>query len=330
MISIYGYRFINKETQWDKYQKTIRAFAAPYHQLPGNHDIFSRKARRIYEEHFGPLYYSFDHGGFHFVLLNNCDGGRWGFLGADQLAWLKADLRASAPHPVFVFLHFPSLGAGAGEAGILSVLAADPASAVPRFARTAVFGGHYHSYGPTREFDGIRYFITGGGGAELRPDYRKAGGQHHFMEVLAQGSRLEVRVVTEKEELADAEADVMGGFEFADKHSSRIGLDRGVADLKAGVKGSLFLQNPYAQALRGKAEWVLDPSAFAAEPGKLAVSLPPRGSTNLPFTLKVLTDRVPLSSLPWLEFDLAAGAQRHRFHRAIVFLNRLATPYRPG
>lgn len=75
----------------------------------------------------------------------------------------------------------------------------------------AVFGGHYHTYGPTREFNGIRYFITGGGGAELIPEYRKSGGVHHFMRVKMSGDTLDVRVVTEHGELTDPEADVMSG-----------------------------------------------------------------------------------------------------------------------
>jgi hypothetical protein len=326
---IYGYGLLNKEKQWDKYERVIRAFTVPYWQLPGNHDLYSRKARRVYEQRFGRCYQSFDQGEGHFVLLNNCEEGRWGELGAEQLAWLRRDLSATRAPAVFVFLHFPVW---------------EPERVAPRYYefwkqtlhplfRTsrvrAVFGGHYHSYGPSREFDGIRYYITGGGGAELRPEYRKAGGEHHFLEVHVRGTNLHVRVITEHGELTDAEADVLGGLEFADKHSSRVGFDVEEAGWRTGIRGTIALHNPYRETMTGRAEWNMDPAAFQVEPRTLAIALAPEASTNLSFTLKTLRDRVPLGSLPRLEFDVAAGGTHHQFQRAVVFLHRLAAPYRP-
>ena len=96
-----------------------------------------------------------------------------------------------------------------------------------------MFGGHYHTYGPTREFDGIRYFITGGGGAELRPEYKKSGGEYHFMKIKVSGDTFDVRVVTEHGELTDPEADVMGGLQFAARNVSRIGIERDCAGSKS-------------------------------------------------------------------------------------------------
>ena len=37
------------------------------------------------------------------------------------------------------------------------------------------FSSHSHMYGPSREYDGIRYFITGGGASELRRTTARAG-----------------------------------------------------------------------------------------------------------------------------------------------------------
>ena len=127
----------------------------------------------------------------------------------------------------------------------------------------AVFGGHYHCYGPSREFDGIRYFITGGGGAELRGAYRKAGGGHHFMEVQVRGTNLDVRVVTEQGELTDSEADVMGGLQFAAKNVSRIGIKADAPRLQAGIPFTIWVENPHSEPLNGSAEWVFDASAFS-------------------------------------------------------------------
>lgn len=325
---IYGYGPLNKERQWDKYQQVIRALQAPYHQVPGNHDTHSKEARRIYGRRFGEFYGSFDHGDCHFVLLDNTEQERWGYVGPAQLAWLKADLEATKARSVFVFLHFPVW---------------EPERVAPKYYEfwlqtlhplfresrvRAVFAGHFHSYGPTREFDGIRYFITGGGGAELIPDYRRSGGQYHFLKVKVAGETFDLRVATERGELTDAEADVMGGLLFADRHCSRIGLTQGTAALRTGVKCSLSLTNPYAEFLVGHAAWALDASAFAVEPQTIAVGIPPGGRQSWDFTLRALQTPVPLQSLPRLEFSVASGGRHHRFHRDLVFLQAMNTAYR--
>ena len=205
---IYGYGPLRKEKQWNRYEQVIKNLEAPYYQVPGNYE-------------------SFDRGGCHFVLLNNCEDGRWGSMGPDELAWLKRDLHSTSAEKVFVFMHFP-VWEPERVAAKYHLLWRDTLHPLFRASRVkAVFGGHAHCYGPTRELDGIRYFVSGGGGAELRPEYRRAGGEHHFMKVTVAEGGFDVRVVTERAQLTDVEADLMGGFLFAEKYSSRIGIPRG-------------------------------------------------------------------------------------------------------
>jgi hypothetical protein len=324
---IYGYGIIGKEKQWDKYQAVIKGIQVPYHQLPGNHDTHSKEARKIYGQRFGKFYGSFDYGDCHFVLLDNTEQERWGYLGPEQLAWLRNDLKETQARSVFIFLHFPVW---------------EPERVTPEFydfwAKTlhplfkesrvrAVFGGHYHAYGPTREFDGIRYFITGGGGAELRPEYKKSGGEHHFMRVHVSGDNVDVRVVTEHGELTDSEADLMGGLQFASRNVSRIGIGRDLRDLKAGIPFTVSLNNPYSKAMTGQAEWVADTSAFSVQPQRVGVDVPAGETAQYHFTLKALRDAVVLESFPRLEFNVASGPTRHRFHREIRLVQQLSTPY---
>ena len=191
-----------------------------------------------------------------------------------------------------------------------------------------MFAGHYHAYGPTREFDGIRYFITGGGGAELRPEYKKSGGEHHFVKVKVSGDAFDVRVVTERGELTDPEADVMGGLQFAARNVSRIGIKRGSHNLSEGVNFSVSIDNPYQETLIGQAEWVLDASAFSVEPRGVSLQIPPGGKQQHSFNLKALKDTATLQSLPRLQFNLVADGHRHRFHREVRFLEEFSTPYR--
>ena len=325
---IYGYGTTGKEKQWDRYQAVIKTIQVPYHQLPGNHDTHSREARKIYGQRFGKFYQSFDYGDYHFVLLDNTEQERWGYLGPTQLEWLRNDLKQTQARSVFVFLHFPVW---------------EPERVTPEYyefwAKTlhplfkesrvrAVFAGHYHAYGPTREFDGIRYYITGGGGAELIPSYKKSGGVYHFMKVHVAGDMVDVRVETEHGELTDAEADMMSGLQFADRNVSRIGLQASWPELKTGKSFTVSLNNPNHQTLTGNAEWILDASAFQVEPQRIEIGVPAEGSAQFHFMLKALSDTVTLQSLPRLEFNVGTGQTHQRFHREIRFLKPLNTPYR--
>lgn len=325
---IYGYGPARKERQWDKYQRVIKTIQVPYFQVPGNHDTHSKEARKIYGRRFGKFYQSFDYADCHFVLLDNTEEQKWGYVGPTQLDWLRRDLHETRARHVFVFLHFPIW---------------EPERITPEYyqfwARTlhplfrecrveAVFAGHYHTYGPTREFDGIRYFITGGGGAELWPEFRKSGGDYHFMKVKVSADSFDVRVVTERGELTDPEADLMGGVQFAAANVSRIGIRRDAQDLQAGIKFRVSVRNPYSAALKGQAEWVLDASAFSVEPGKVTLEVPAGATRQYDFLLKALRQTEVLASLPRLEFDAVSGYRRHRFRREVRFLQSLLTPER--
>jgi hypothetical protein len=325
---IFGYMMLNTARQWDKYQKVIKAFRVPYYQIPGNHDTFSEEAREIYGRRFGSFYSAFDYGGCHFVLLDNTEEGRWGYLGAAELEWLKADLQATRARSVFVFLHFP-----VWESERIAPAYYDfwENTLHPLFKASrvrAVFGGHYHCYGPTREIDGISYYITGGGGAELTPAYRKSGGDFHFLRIRVSNDRIEPRVVTSQGELTDAEADVMSGLQFAERSSSRIGIGGDPAALVSGVKLSCSLENPFHDALSGRAAWDFDRTAFDVQPDSIAIDVAPKGADTFEFTLKALQAPLSPEPLPQLEFRLVSEKRHYVFQREILFLNRLTAPFR--
>ena len=324
---IYGYGPRSKEKQWDKYQAVIRTIQPPYYQVPGNHDTHSKAARRVYGRRFGKFYQSFDYGDCHFVLLDNGERQRWGYMGPAQLNWLKEDLAQTHARAVFVFMHFPVW---------------EPERITPEYYRfwvetlhplfvqsrvRAVFAGHYHTYGPTREFDGIRYFITGGGGAELRPDYKKSGGEYHFMKVRLSEDHLDVRVVTERGELTDPEADIMGGLQFAARNVSRIGINPKEQDLSGGVTFNVSVENPYSEYMTGEAAWLMDASAFQVEPSRVSIQIPSGGTHAYTFTLKALQKTSTLPSLPQLEFNVLSGGHRHRFRREVRFVQAIRTSY---
>jgi predicted phosphodiesterase len=76
------------------------------HMIPGENDA-ALDHGVLYSEHFGATHYSFDHKGVHFIGLDNVSRGR-PEIGAQQVAWLKADLaRFSHTTPIIVFTHRP-------------------------------------------------------------------------------------------------------------------------------------------------------------------------------------------------------------------------------
>jgi 3',5'-cyclic AMP phosphodiesterase CpdA len=85
------------------------------HTVPGEHDTIDDGATGYlrYFDHDGndKSWYSFDHGGVHFIGLNNVlnfKSGTMASLGDEQLEWMKADL-AGVSHstPIVVLAHIP-------------------------------------------------------------------------------------------------------------------------------------------------------------------------------------------------------------------------------
>jgi predicted phosphodiesterase len=161
-------------------------FNGPKYHVLGNHDM-DVCSKEVIMKMWGmdARYYSFDRGGYHFVVmdrnfLRGADGvlvdyntSNWGpvaapgrsFTDDEQLAWLEKDL-AMALHPVIVFMHQPVFLSDffqeIGNAGdILRIfdkanLNAGRDGKQNRVA--AIFMGHDHDdrYG---ERNGVHYFI---------------------------------------------------------------------------------------------------------------------------------------------------------------------------
>jgi len=81
--------------------------------LPGEHDIIDEDRGKAYLERYGKGskgagWYSFDDHGVHFIgLVNVVDlkSGGLGNLGAEQLAWLDADLKDKSDSTPIVVSH---------------------------------------------------------------------------------------------------------------------------------------------------------------------------------------------------------------------------------
>ena len=106
------------------YARTEQDLGMAVHHTIGNHDCFGvypasgvaptdpLYGKKFFEDHFGRLYYSFDHRGVHIVVLDSigitADRDYEGRIDADQLAWLAGDLRAQpAGMPIVLVSHIP-------------------------------------------------------------------------------------------------------------------------------------------------------------------------------------------------------------------------------
>jgi len=74
--------------------------------MPGEHDAALDRGE-AYQEFFGKPYYTFDHKGVHFIVLDNVsDPGA--IIGETQLSWLRADLQQlDRKAPIVVLTHRP-------------------------------------------------------------------------------------------------------------------------------------------------------------------------------------------------------------------------------
>jgi 3',5'-cyclic AMP phosphodiesterase CpdA len=143
---------LSKPAEFDLAQQLFsRLRTTEMHTTPGEHDTTDPTVSEYFNR-FGKAsnnrgYYSFDHAGVHFVALVNVlqfKPGGLGTLGAEQLAWLSADLKGrSSSTPVVVFAHMPlwtiyePWGWGTGDAPQLM-------EQLRRFGSVTVLNGHIH------------------------------------------------------------------------------------------------------------------------------------------------------------------------------------------
>ena len=149
-------------------------------------------------------YYAFTYASARFLVL---DSNEYSFALTDQTAWLERELTAArqdaAIRHVFVVMHHPpfsiSLHGGARDLRELWT------PLFEKYQVSAVFSGHDHVY-ERAENAGIRYFVSGGGGAPLYPRRPKPNPVDadavkkfervlHYLRVTVSGDRIEVTAI---------------------------------------------------------------------------------------------------------------------------------------
>jgi hypothetical protein len=146
--------------------------------VPGNHEYNSPEARPYFDYwgeragETGKGYYSFDLGAWHIVALNSNIAAA---QGSEQEAWLRRDLAEAEADCILAYWHHPPFSSGLH--GDLPQMR-DSYRALYEAGASIVLGGHNHNYERFAPMDpegrpdpehGLRSFVVGTGGAQLRP-----------------------------------------------------------------------------------------------------------------------------------------------------------------
>lgn len=211
---IQGY---NRTAQWmqqkDEFKQIMERLDADWFPVAGNHDVYwdqrdknkpEGQHETNYEQHFGPLWYSFKHKNAGFLVLYSDEGdreknekgfnqGRLQTMSDEQLDFMKEALgRLKDQEQVFVFLHHPRWIGGGYSGGNWDAV---HKNLVEAGNVSAVFAGHIHRMRFDGKKDGIEYFALATTGGHLSQDFPDAGYLHHFNTVTVRDDGFQVAAI---------------------------------------------------------------------------------------------------------------------------------------
>ncbi|MBL8842649.1 MAG: metallophosphoesterase [Planctomycetes bacterium] len=202
----------NETPQWlaqmREFKSIMGRLERPWFPVVGNHDLYwrgkgpapEREHEADYEEHFGPLWYAFEHKGCWFICLHSDEDDpekgdktfnepRGQKMSAEQFAWLDRTLQqAAGARHVFLFLHHPRwIGGNYGDDWQRVHRRLVEAGNV-----TAVFAGHIHHMRYDGARDGIEYFALATVGGSQEGIAPAAGWLHEYHLVMVRDGGIEV------------------------------------------------------------------------------------------------------------------------------------------
>ncbi|MBL9006719.1 MAG: metallophosphoesterase [Myxococcales bacterium] len=210
------------ELQWRRYFATAAPLLrnTPLYPALGNHELRGEPAASHFARLFvlprdrsrrlRPVYYAFRYSNALFLAL---DGNSP--YDAPQASWLEHELKTAQADAgirhVFVFVHQPpyAVGAYCGSQRLQQRIV----PILQRYPVRAVFAGHEHAY-QHLERRGLRYFVTGGGGAPLYPRRKSCNfeddtalwlfrAEHHYLRVQVDGDAAVMTAIDHRGNLLD-------------------------------------------------------------------------------------------------------------------------------
>lgn len=177
------------DSLYQLYKEMSGEFHMPVYNAMGNHEHYGYSSQPpvdpsdpdygegMFERRIGKRYYSFDHKGWHFMVLEGTvrssdPGGRYeGMIEDDQMAWIREDLAKVDPAtPIVVVTHIPLVSVipqiqhGPLYAENQSTLIMNQQQVLAPFRNMnlkLVLQGHLHALEEINLLDRVR-FITGG------------------------------------------------------------------------------------------------------------------------------------------------------------------------
>lgn len=119
-----GVSYERADSLYKIYIEESEAFNMPVYNTIGNHEVFGIYEKSgvdpshpdyrygMFQSRLGDTYYSFDHGGWHFMVLNSVQEGDnrhyYGKIDEKQMDWIRRDLLEVDPKtPVVISTHIP-------------------------------------------------------------------------------------------------------------------------------------------------------------------------------------------------------------------------------
>jgi len=140
---------ISQAKEWyNIYSDSIKNLDMPVFNMVGNHDVVGICYKKdisnepgynkeMYQDYFGPAYYSFDWGSYHCIVLDPnefLEGNQFYKIPDYQVEWLRKNLSYREGEPLLVFFHEPTIS-WENRAEVLNLL---------NQHSTKMFSGHWH------------------------------------------------------------------------------------------------------------------------------------------------------------------------------------------
>lgn len=129
VMDVLGTGYDRADSLYNIYDSLQAKFEIPIYNTLGNHEVFGLYkesgidtvhpfyGKKLYEERIGPRYYSFDHKGWHFMILDGIgytsERRYIGYVDEKQMNWIKEDLaKVDQDTPIAISVHIPFINAG--------------------------------------------------------------------------------------------------------------------------------------------------------------------------------------------------------------------------
>ncbi len=186
IIDALGQRHGRADSLYTLYQETEKSLKMPVYHTMGNHEIYGIYKRsgadpnhpdygeKMFENRFGKSYYSFNHKGWKFIIINSIeDTGKDSYIGLidqDQIGWIKDELQKTDQSiPIVLSTHIPFITANTqkyegttlpNDSSLVIVNGKEVLDLFKKYNLKLVLQGHLHTVEDIF-IDGI-HFVTGG------------------------------------------------------------------------------------------------------------------------------------------------------------------------